>query len=84
VRTSGDGKQGTRETAAWADVVLLAVPFGAIDDVVKNALLGVLGGKVDLAPFVTRRIVVDDIVKQGFERLITHKDEEVKILVSMR
>jgi predicted dinucleotide-binding enzyme len=37
VRTSGRDKQATRETAAWADVVLLAVPFGAIDDVTKNA-----------------------------------------------
>ena len=36
VKTSGDDKQGTRETATWADVVLLAVPFGAIDDVVNN------------------------------------------------
>ena len=41
-------------------------------------------GKVNLAPFVTSRILVDDIVEQGFERLITGKDEEVKILVSMR
>ena len=36
VKASGDDKQGTRETATWADVVLLAVPFGAIDDVVNN------------------------------------------------
>ena len=42
----------------------------------------VRSGKVDLAPFVTSRIIVDDIVKQGYERLTTHK-EEVKILVSM-
>jgi (R,R)-butanediol dehydrogenase/meso-butanediol dehydrogenase/diacetyl reductase len=44
----------------------------------------VRSGKVNLAPFVTSRILADDIVKRGFERLITHKDEEVKILVSMR
>ncbi len=36
VKTAGDDKQATRATAAWADVVLLAVPFGAIDDVVKT------------------------------------------------
>jgi (R,R)-butanediol dehydrogenase/meso-butanediol dehydrogenase/diacetyl reductase len=42
----------------------------------------VRSGKVDLAPFVTSRIIVDHIVKQGYERLTTHKDE-VKILVSM-
>jgi (R,R)-butanediol dehydrogenase / meso-butanediol dehydrogenase / diacetyl reductase len=41
-------------------------------------------GKVNLAPFVTSRILVDDIVQRGFERLMTNKDEEVKILVSMR
>ncbi len=40
-------------------------------------------GKVDLAPFITGRIKVDDIVEQGFEQLITNKDHEVKILVSM-
>jgi hypothetical protein len=44
-------------------------------------LLDVLGA---LGPFITRRILVDDIVAQGIERLISHKDEEVKILVSMR
>lgn len=44
----------------------------------------VRSGKVRLAPFVTSRILVDDIVEQGFERLIRNKDAEVKILVSMR
>ncbi len=44
----------------------------------------VRNGNVDLGPFVTSRILVDDIVKRGFERLTSHKDEEVKILVSMR
>lgn len=44
----------------------------------------VRSGKVNLAPFVTSRIRVDDIVERGFNRLTTHKDEEVKILVSMR
>ncbi|MCR8670576.1 2,3-butanediol dehydrogenase [Agrococcus sp. HG114] len=40
-------------------------------------------GKVDLAPFITGKILVDDIVEQGFEQLISNKDHEVKILVSM-
>ena len=44
----------------------------------------VRSGKVRLEPFITSRILVDDIVAQGFDRLMTHKDEEVKILVSMR
>ena len=43
----------------------------------------VRSGKVDLAPFVTSRILVDDLVEKGIERLMSHKDEEVKILVSM-
>ena len=34
VRAVGDDANAVRETASWADVVLLAVPFGAIDDVV--------------------------------------------------
>lgn len=42
-----------------------------------------VSGKVDLAPFITSRIVVDDLVEKGFERLITNKDNEVKILVSV-
>lgn len=50
----------------------------------EEAIELVRSGKVNLAPFVTRRILVDDIVAQGIERLMTHKDEEVKILVSMR
>ncbi len=40
-------------------------------------------GKVDLAPFITGRIKVDDIIEQGFTQLIENKDHEVKILVSM-
>jgi (R,R)-butanediol dehydrogenase/meso-butanediol dehydrogenase/diacetyl reductase len=49
-----------------------------------EAIALVRNGKVNLAPFVTSRILVDDIVTQGIERLTSHKDEEVKILVSMR
>jgi predicted dinucleotide-binding enzyme len=37
VRAVGKEKKGIREAASWGDVVLLAVPFGAIDDVVKDA-----------------------------------------------
>jgi 8-hydroxy-5-deazaflavin:NADPH oxidoreductase len=42
VRAVGDDANAVRETASWADVVLLAVPFGAIDDVV-----GTIGGVVE-------------------------------------
>lgn len=37
VRNIGNDRKAVRETAAWAEVVLLAVPFGAIDDVVREA-----------------------------------------------
>ena len=36
VRAVGKDKVASGETASWADVVILAVPFGAIDDVVKE------------------------------------------------
>jgi len=37
VRAVGNDKAAIRDTAGWAEIVLLAVPFGAIDDVVKTA-----------------------------------------------
>lgn len=37
VRAVGKDKEAIRETASWGEVVLLAVPFGAIDDVVEVA-----------------------------------------------
>ncbi|KHE74092.1 2,3-butanediol dehydrogenase [Kocuria marina] len=40
-------------------------------------------GKVNLEPFITSRIRADQIIEEGFKRLITNKDSEVKILVSM-
>lgn len=39
------GKENVHETAAWGDVVILAVPFGAIDSAVA-AMSDVLTGKV--------------------------------------
>ncbi|MBI4819684.1 MAG: NADPH-dependent F420 reductase [Deltaproteobacteria bacterium] len=43
VRAVGKDKDAIRDAASWAEVVVLAVPFGAIDDVVKevgNAIEG--------------------------------------------
>jgi predicted dinucleotide-binding enzyme len=37
VKAVGSNAPAVRETVAWADLVILAVPFGAIDDVVKTA-----------------------------------------------
>ena len=38
-------------------------------------------GKVDLKPFITARIALEDLVEQGFDNLINHKDTVVKVLV---
>jgi len=38
-------------------------------------------GKIDLEPFITSRIGLDDLISKGFDALINHKDTEVKILV---
>lgn len=37
VRAVGNDKEAIRAAASWGEVVLLAVPFGAIDDVVRDA-----------------------------------------------
>ncbi|MDP9888298.1 (R,R)-butanediol dehydrogenase/meso-butanediol dehydrogenase/diacetyl reductase [Pseudarthrobacter enclensis] len=38
-------------------------------------------GKVDLKPFTTGRIALQDLVEQGFDTLINHKNTAVKVLV---
>ncbi len=40
-------------------------------------------GKIDLEPFITSRIGVEDIVEKGYVELRDHADEQVKILVHM-
>src|SRR5690625_4478308 len=42
----------------------------------------VSSGKVDLKPFITHKIGLDDLVDQGFDTLINRNDTAVKILVS--
>jgi predicted dinucleotide-binding enzyme len=37
VRAVGSDRQAVRDTAAWADTVIMAVPFRAVDDVVRAA-----------------------------------------------
>jgi (R,R)-butanediol dehydrogenase/meso-butanediol dehydrogenase/diacetyl reductase len=41
----------------------------------------IASGKVDPFQFITGRIALDDIVKNGFDELINNKEENVKILV---
>jgi len=38
VRTTGSDEAEVRETTGWAEVVLLAVPYGAVDDVVRTVV----------------------------------------------
>lgn len=45
VRAVGNDKNAIRETAGWGEVVILAVPFGALDDAIKTAA-GAWEGKV--------------------------------------
>ena len=46
------------------------------------AIALVQDGTVDLAPFITGRIALDDLVDEGLHTLIDHTDTAVKILVS--
>ena len=38
-------------------------------------------GKIDLKPFITGRIALDELISKGFDTLIHHNDTAVKILV---
>ncbi len=49
-----------------------------------DAIELVQSGQIDLEPFITGRIGPDEIVEQGFNRLLQDRDSEVKILVSMK
>ena len=39
-------------------------------------------GKIDLKPFITGKIALEDLVDKGFDTLINHNETAVKILVS--
>jgi len=38
-------------------------------------------GKIDLKPFITGKIPLEDLVSKGFDTLTNHNDTAVKILV---
>jgi len=46
VRAVGRDKAAVRDTAQWGEVVVLAVPFGAVDDIVKDAGEALVGKTV--------------------------------------
>ena len=50
-------------------------------DMIQPAIKLVQEGKVDLKPFITGRIALDDLVDKGFDTLINHNDTAVKIIV---
>jgi (R,R)-butanediol dehydrogenase/meso-butanediol dehydrogenase/diacetyl reductase len=39
-------------------------------------------GRLQAEPLITGRIKVDDLVEKGYEELLTHKDRNIKIIVS--
>lgn len=41
-------------------------------------------GKVDLKPFITAKIGLDELISKGFDTLINHNDTAVKVLVDPR
>ena len=41
----------------------------------------VRSGKIDLKPFITGRIALENLVSEGFDTLVNHNDTAVKILV---
>ena len=53
-------------------------PYGVLDEAIQV----MAEGKFDGEPLITGKINLDDLVAGGFEPLIKHKDENVKILVS--
>ncbi|GHG52902.1 2,3-butanediol dehydrogenase [Sinomonas cellulolyticus] len=42
----------------------------------------VQSGKLDLAPFITAKIPLDDLITEGFDQLINNNEHHVKILVN--
>jgi (R,R)-butanediol dehydrogenase/meso-butanediol dehydrogenase/diacetyl reductase len=53
-------------------------PYGVMDEVIQV----MAEGKFDGSRLITAKIGLDEIVSGGFESLIKHKEENVKILVS--
>ena len=48
----------------------------------KDTIKLVEEGLVDLEPFITQRIKLDDLISEGFERLIHNNESAVKIIVN--
>ena len=48
----------------------------------KDIIKLVEDGLVDLKPFITQRIKLDDLISEGFERLIHNNESAVKIIMN--
>ncbi|KAI5480850.1 hypothetical protein MNV49_006659 [Pseudohyphozyma bogoriensis] len=49
----------------------------------QPAIEALASGKIDLAPFITGRIKLDDLVSKGFHELIHNNENHVKIMASL-
>ncbi|MDQ0863789.1 hypothetical protein [Arthrobacter globiformis] len=69
-----------------ADEAFECAGVNAVLDTMRDAVrpggvVMVQEGKVELKPFITGRIALEDLLEQGFDTLINHKDMAVKVLV---
>jgi threonine dehydrogenase-like Zn-dependent dehydrogenase len=74
----------TRSGAKAGDIALIggAAPIGLLTAAVPLVLKEIdLRGTIDLKPFITGRIALDELITQGFDTLIHRNDTAVKILV---
>ncbi|GAA1941712.1 hypothetical protein GCM10009689_23580 [Brevibacterium antiquum] len=62
-----------------------AHPIGEIPlDQAPSTIELVRSGKIDLSPFITGRIGLDELVSGGFDELINNNEQHVKIIVDPR
>lgn len=75
---------GAPATVDMQKLVLREIDLRGTIDYVRDhpaVIKMVQEGKVDLRPFITGKIALEDLVEQGFDTLINHKDTAVKVLV---
>lgn len=80
VAIRGHGAQVPMNDLVSREVGMLGGPAYADDHPATIEM--VAGGRVDPFPFITGRIGLEDIVKQGLQDLIDNEEKNVKILVS--
>lgn len=72
------------EKFMWKDITMKST-FRISDEAFRDTMSMMGEGKFDgYEKLVTSRIGLEHIVQQGFEELINHKDEHIKILVSTK